>query len=91
MKKAVRKKNNKRCTVPGVCMCNSYVESNSVARSLLVVASDDTTSALLPTRRGAQVKTYGIRNRRRNVCASLEVWMLWLGCLSIIADRAACV
>ena len=44
--------------VPGVC--NSYVESNSV----LLVANDDTTSAVLPTRRGAHEKTYGIRNRR---------------------------
>ena len=70
--------------VPGVC--NSCVESNSV---LLIVANDDTTSAVLPTRRGAHEKTYGIRNRRRNVYASLEVWMLWLGCLSIATVHGA--
>ena len=63
--------------VPGVCNC--YLESNSV---LLAVANDYITSAVLPTRRGAHEKTYGIRNRRRNVYASLEVWMLWLGCLT---------
>ena len=73
--------------VPGVC--NSYVESNSV---LLVDANDDTSSAVFPTRRGAYEKTCGIRNRQRNVYASLEVWMLWLGCLiSITAVHGACV
>ena len=56
--------------------CMSYVESNSV---LLVVADDDTsTSAVSPTRqgkarRGAHEKTYEMRNRQRNVSASLEV------------------
>ena len=50
---------------------------------VLHFANDDTFSAVLPTKRGANEKTYGIRNRRRNVYASLEVWMLWLGCLSI--------
>ena len=64
--------------VPGVC--NIYVEPNSV---LIVVANDFTTSAVLPTRTGVHETAYGIRNRRRNVFASLEVWMLWLGCLSI--------
>ena len=72
--------------VPGEC--NSYLESNSV---LLIVTNDDTTSAVLPTRRGAHEKSYGIRNRRRNVYASLEVWMLWLGCLGITAVHGACV
>ena len=71
-----------------VSVCNSYVESNSV---LLVAANDNTTSAVLPTRRGAHEKTYGTRNRRRNVYASLEVWMLWLGCLSITTVHGACV
>ena len=71
--------------VPGVC--NSYVESNSV----LLVANDDTISAVSPTRRGAHEKTYGIWNRRRNVYASLEVWMLWLGCLSITTVHGAYV
>ena len=72
--------------VPGVC--NSYIESKSV---LLDVANDDTTSAVLPTRRGAHEETYEIRNRLQNVDASLGVWMLWLGCLSITAVRGACV
>ena len=55
----------------GVCVCYiqfagytdivfSYVESNSVR----LVADDDTTSAVSPTRRGAHEKTYGKRNRR---------------------------
>ena len=69
-------------------VCSSYVEINSV----LLVTNDDTLSAVLPTRRGAHEKTYGIRNRRRNVYAFLEVWMLWLGCLSITtAVHGACV
>ena len=38
----------------------SYVESNSVR----LVADDDTTSAVPPTRSGAHEKTYGMRNRR---------------------------
>ena len=46
----------------------SYVELNSV-----LVADDDTTAAVSPTRRRAHGKTYGIRNRRRNVYASHEV------------------
>ena len=71
--------------VPGVC--NSYVDSNSV---LLVVANDDTTFAVSPTRRGAHEKTYITRNRRRNVYASLKVWMLSLGCLSMTAVHGAC-
>ena len=64
----------------------SYVESNSV----LLVTNDDTTSAVSPTRRGAHEKMYGIRNRRRNVYASLEVWMLWLGCLTKHNNRPRC-
>ena len=60
------------------CIVWTYVESNSV-----LVADDDTTSAVSPTRRGAHEKTYGMRNRRRNINAPLEVWMLWLGCRSI--------
>ena len=50
-----------------------------------------TTSAVSPTRRGVHEKTYGVRNRRRNVCAFLDVWMLWLGCLSITTVHGACV
>ena len=53
-----------------VLVC-SYVESNSV-----LDVDDDTTSAVSPTRRGAHEKTCGIRNRRRNVYAFHEVWML---------------
>ena len=68
----------------GVCVCYmqfagyinvvcSYVESYSVR----LVADDDTTSAVLPTRRGTHEKTYGMRNRRWNVYATLQVvWML---------------
>ena len=44
---------------PILIVC-SYVESNSVR----LVADDDTTSAVSPTRRGADEKTYGMRNRR---------------------------
>ena len=55
----------------GVCVCYmqfagytsivcSYVESNSAR----LVADDDTTSAVSPTRRGAHEKIYGIRNRQ---------------------------
>ena len=48
----------------------SYVASNSVR-----VADVDTTSAVSPTRKEKELhgKTYGIRNRRRNVYASFEV------------------
>ena len=63
----------------------SYVESNYV-----LDVDDDTTSAVLPRRRGAHEKTCGIRNRRRNVYASHEVWMLWLSCLSITTVHGAC-
>ena len=64
----------------------SYMESNSV-----LDADDDTTSsAVSPTRRGAHENTYGIWNRRRNVYASHEVWILWLGCLSITIVHGAC-
>ena len=41
-------------------VCSYNVESNSVR----LVADDDTTSAVSPTRRGAHEKTYGMRNRR---------------------------
>ena len=72
--------------VPGVC--NSYyVESNSV---LIVAANGDTTSAVLPTMREAHENTFGIRNLRQNVYASLEVWMLWLGRISITTVHGAC-
>ena len=67
-----------------VCTSN-YVESNSVQ----LVADSDTTSAVLPTRRRAYEKTYGMRNRLRNVFASLEVWMHWLGCLGITTVHSA--
>ena len=35
--------------------------------AILLVADDDTTSTVSPTRRGAQEKTHGMRDRRRNV------------------------
>ena len=54
-------------------MLYSDVEANSV---LLLVADDDTTSTVSPTRRGGHEKTHGMRDRRRNVYVSLEVWML---------------
>ena len=68
----------------------SYVESNSV---LLVV---DDHFCCVANRRGTHEKIYRMRNRRRNVYASLEVWMLWLGCLSITtvhgaSDRPRCL
>ena len=62
-------------------MLYSDVEANSV----LLVADDDTTSTVSPTRRGGHEKTHGMRDRRRNVYVSLEVWMLWLGFLTSIA------
>ena len=57
-------------------MLYSDVEANSI---LLLVADDDTTSTVSPTRRGGHEKTHGMRYRRQNVHVSLEVWMLWLG------------
>ena len=45
-------------------MLYSDVEANSV---LLLVADDDTTSTVSPTRRGGHEKTHGMRDRRRNV------------------------
>ena len=69
-------------------MLYSDVEANSV---LLLVADDDTTSTVSPTRRGGHEKTHGMRDRRRNVCVSLKVWMLWLGFLtSITIVHGAC-
>ena len=74
-------------------MLYSDVEENSV----LLVADDDTTSTVLPTRRGGHEKTHGMRDRRRNVYVSLEVWMLWLGFLTSITivhgtcDRPRCL
>ena len=71
----------------------SDVEANSV----LLVAGDDTTSTVSPTRRGDHEKTHGMRDRRRNVYVSLEVWMLWLGFLTSITivhgacDRPRCL
>ena len=50
--------------------------SDIKANSVLLVADDDTTSTVLPTRRGGHEKTHGMRDRRRNVYVSLEVWML---------------
>ena len=62
-------------------MLYSDVEANYV----LLVADDDTTSSTVPpTRRGGHEKTHGMRDRRRNVYVSLEVWMLWLGFLTSI-------
>ena len=61
-------------------MLYSDVEANSV----VLVADDNTTSTVLPTRRGGHEKTYGMQDRRRNVYVSLEVWMLWLGFLTSI-------
>ena len=58
-------------------MWYSDIEANSV----VLVADDDITFTVSPTRRGGHEKTHGMRDRRRNVCASLEVWMLWLGFL----------
>ena len=49
-------------------VCND-VEANSV----LLVADDDTTSTVSPTRRGDHEKTRGMRDRRRNVYVSLKV------------------
>ena len=77
-----------------IYMLYSDVEANSV---LLLVADDDTTSTVSPTRRGGHEKTHGMRDRRRNVYVSLEVWMLWLGFLTSITivygacDRPRCL
>ena len=75
-------------------MLYSDVEENSV---LLLVADDDTTFTVSPTRRGGHEKTHGMRDRRRNVYVFLEVWMLWLGFLTSIrivhgaCDRPRCL
>ena len=63
-------------------MLYSDVEANSV----LLVADDDTTSTVLPTRRGGHEKTHGMQDRRRNLYVSLEVRMLWLGFLTSITS-----
>ena len=41
------------------------------------------TPLLLSRQQGEELdqNTYGVRNRRQNVCASLEVCIFWLGCL----------
>ena len=49
----------------------------------MIVANYDATFAVASTRRGAPRKDlHGIRNRRRNIYAFLEVLMVWLGRLS---------
>ena len=74
-------------------MLYSDVEANSV----LPVADDETTFTVSPIRRGGYEKTHGMRDRRRSVYVSLEVWMLWLGFLSSITivhgacDRPQCL
>ena len=77
-----------------VYVVHSDVEANSV----LLVADDETTSTVSPTRRGGHEKTHhGMRDHRRNVYVSLEVWMLWLGFLTSITivhdayDRPRCL
>ena len=55
----------------------SYVASNSV----LFAESGDNTSAARQQGEELFGETYGRRNHRRNVYASLEMGMLWLGCL----------
>ena len=83
---AVQKYANNSVTVRrGVCyiQCAGYTSVYTVYRIVFSsVESNDTTSAVSPTRRGPHEKTYGMWDRRRNIDASLEVWMLWLGCLS---------
>ena len=68
-------------------VCSYYVESNSV----FVVVDDGTIAAESQTRSGGHENTYGMRNRRRNVYGSLEVWMLWLDCLSMRTVHGAYV
>ena len=55
----VRKQQKKQTKKTTNIICSS-VESNSV----LLVADNDITSAVSPTRRGAYKNTYGMRNRR---------------------------
>ena len=62
-------------------------EENTQQHTLYL--QNDTTPAV-STRRGAHENTYGMRNRRRNVYASLEVWVLWLCCLNITTIHFAC-
>ena len=70
-------------------MLYSDVEAKTLYYLLQI--DDDTTSTVLPTRRGGHEKTHGMRDRRRNVYVSLEVWMLWLGFLaSITIVHGAC-
>ena len=63
-------------------------------KTLYCLLQNYTTFAVSPTRREGHENVYGMRNRRRNgrrnVYASLEVWMLWLGCLSITTVHGAC-
>ena len=58
-------------------MVCSHVASNSV----LFAESGDTTSTVRQQGGELLEEMYRRRNRRRNVYASLEVWMLWLKCL----------
>ena len=63
----------------------SYVESDSV-----LDADDDTTSTVSPTRRRSPRKDVWNTEPPTNVYAPHEVWMLWLGCLSITTVHGAC-
>ena len=56
-----------------------YKESCCI--EVLFAKPGDTTSAVRQQGDEFHGATYGRRNRRRNVYAFFEVWMLWIGCL----------
>ena len=64
----------------------SYIESTLYVLQIMI-------PLLLCRKQGEELQemTYGMRNRQRDVYASLEVWMPWLGCLSTTIVHGACV
>ena len=75
------------------CVCATYsllgtqaymLYSDVEAKTLYYLLQMMIPLLLSPTRGGGHEKTHGMRDRRRNVYVSLEVWMFWLGFLTSI-------
>ena len=68
-----------------------FKKNLNASKPSVLIADDDTTFAVSPTRGWGNEKKYRMRNHRRNAYASLKVWMLWLDCLSITTVHGGCM
>ena len=68
-------------------VCINNVSSSSVLDLQMVIPL-----LLLCRQQGEELhgETYGMRNRRRNIYASPELWMIWLGCLRTTTAVGTC-